>query len=442
MPNPIIKEKIVIGEKGCVRMLGATDAMSQQARGEMLAYLDQAVFKLITEAEATYEQEVVNVVGPDGVFNKDYIVRLSTHEFFFYTQEPLTLTEFERLCRKIAWYAETSHAGIHLVLGSFAVVTAENRVMNVTPYIMLGEHCSFHLLVKNFTSKVDMRYQMPTGQDQTILLKPLDTRTVQGQLPSIRVKKVNYAFTFNNIISCKTELGTPFLTAVDICIDHLMGVARENMKALARSGDSQVELPLSHLVISNSTQLEEDECLVPKVIHVDPMETPQLYPSCLSEKKLAIQSEPFFGSAIYQLYDLDAYPILSRQEGVRACLAQREEKQRVGAALLQNYIPDIQCLKLYNKAQVNLFDPQMGVQLFFTSVREFTAFIKTLEYFHLTYKKNETMYAVDCSGSFLQQGDTYLSALAAHYHIEQLGTAASAQTTEAELSTTPPRSCP
>lgn len=426
MPRPIIKEKLVVAHGGLplpstgeAFLRVATQAMTPQERQGMFNRLDKAIFRLISVAEETYEEDVINAVSADAATKDDYVVRLSTNEFFFYTQEPLTLQEFERLCDKLAWYAEKSYSGIHLILGSFAVITDDNFVMNVTPYIQCGEEPYFHFIVKNHTSSVDVRYHKFDKQGKMTLLKPLDVRVPNVRLPNIFINGKIKTFLFDNIILCKTGAGTLFLTAVDICLDHILGVARENMRKWNATVAQVVDYFLSHVVISNTTGLASDECLVPRVVHVDPQETPRAQAHIVAQE-LDTPTEPLFGCNSIKLYNLAPAQMLTRREVIGTCLQKREGELQARAQYLQSLIPSLKSFKFYARVQLNLFDTKMGIQLFFETDFDLKAFTKALDNFQLPYKKNEQYFAAACSGELLEKNEADLNALADHFRDLQI----------------------
>ena len=155
---------------------------------------------------------------------KHDVTRLMTHEFFFYTQQPLTLAEFESLQNKINAKIKQLPDGIQFILGSFAVMSPDNKVMNVTPHITSGTPASFNFIIKNHTSSIDPSYQLKDGR----FIKTLNYRNYHStpSLPKININNKEHAFTFNNIVHCKTSGNIPFITIVDICLDHAVGVAR------------------------------------------------------------------------------------------------------------------------------------------------------------------------------------------------------------------------
>ncbi|OEH46989.1 hypothetical protein lpari_02037 [Legionella parisiensis] len=234
---PRIRDKAVIAEITRGNPIGEARGenayisifpMRSDERKNMVKRLDESIRELMDDAERTYQ---ANCFKPGTrVVDPDYITRLSTNEFFFYTEEPLTLKEFEELQNNIAEKAKNLSPGVQLILGSFAVITDNGRVMNVTPHITCGNPPDFHFLVKNYSSFIDVRYKRSDWEGGTKSLPVLDVRNAPKTMPQIVVNGTARELTFNNIVPCKTPGGTPFLTAVDICLDHKHGVAKKIMR--------------------------------------------------------------------------------------------------------------------------------------------------------------------------------------------------------------------
>lgn len=268
-------------------------------RQEMVERLEKSIFTLMDEAKDTHQANNLKYNDPD------YMTRLSTNEFFFYTKEPLTLKEFEKLQNKIAEKAKTMPEGVQLMLGSFGVKTDDGKVMNVIPHISCGSPPDFHLIVKSNTSPVDVRYKEPDGIGGMDTLPMLDSSTHKPPMlmPQIMIGGKIKEFSFNNIVPCKTPGDTQFLTAVDICIDHAYGVAKKNYRDLAEKNPEILKQPISHVVISNWIFLEKAQCIGSAVMHVDPVCSPQACKQGItqyksSSKKLA------FGNDTVTIFDV------------------------------------------------------------------------------------------------------------------------------------------
>ena len=322
---PIIQDKAVIADKshGCPigeafrpNVQGGnlpTVPMNSVARQDMLIRLENSIGELMDDAHSTYQANCKKTGTTE--IDPEYITRLSTNEFFFYTQEPLTLKEFEELQNKIAEKAKSLPSGVQLILGSFAVKTDDYKVMNVTPHITCGQPPNFNFIVKNHTSAIDVRYKIPDGSGGTVVLNMLDKTNINWVLPSISVDGVDRNFTFNNIVHCQTPSGTPFITAVDVCLDHKQGVAKANIDTLANTNPDILHQPISHVVVSNSIKLKRSECLEPYLMHVDPWLSPL---NC--KKNITQQEAPLrrltFGNDGYVVYNLDKHALYTRKEAL------------------------------------------------------------------------------------------------------------------------------
>lgn len=249
------------------------EIMTDGQREAMVNRLTRSIFSCMDSAQNTHKANCY-ISGSNTNIDQNYMTRLSTNEFFFYTQEPLTLVEFEKLQNQIAEKAKKIYPGVQLILGSFAVKTADNKVMNVTPHITCGNQPEFHFLVKNYTSTIDVRYKVPDGSGGWDSLAVLDNRySTQPTLPQITVDGAKKSFTFNNVIPCKTPGGTEFLTVVDICLDHGNGVGLSNYENQFKQDINCSRKPVNHVVISNSIDLKSDKSITSGVLHVDPQKS-------------------------------------------------------------------------------------------------------------------------------------------------------------------------
>lgn len=196
----------------------------------------------------------------------DYLTRLSTHEFFFYTQRPLSITDFTKLLNNVALKLKSISPGIQLILGSFAIKNAHNEIMNVTPVIFSGKPTSFHFLVKNYISPIDVTYKDDRGE--SFKFADIDSK---NPLPSISVDSQIRTFQFENFIQCCTSGATKFLTIVDICLDHFYGAAKQYLTIESQITPLLTEQPITQVIISNVVEIQPEYCLLGPVLHVDPL---------------------------------------------------------------------------------------------------------------------------------------------------------------------------
>ncbi len=277
--------------------------MTADHRLRMHDRLLSGVSKLMDLAHTTHLANN-KVVGTEEV-DPNYITRLSTNEFYFYTQEPLTLSEFEKLQDEIARQASSLPPGIHLALGSFAVKTPDNRVMNVTPHIASGKPPSCSFLVKNHTSPIDYGYEEANASGLVVPLPVFDARTESASLPQINVNDALHSLTFNNVVPCKTPGGDSFLTTVDICLDHLFGVAAFNIEALVKKEPAATSQPISHLLLSNYIAIHSHASFG-SVMHADPVHS---HKQCKQDaSQVAKDAIPFFGEDENKIYEVSSMP--------------------------------------------------------------------------------------------------------------------------------------
>lgn len=155
------------------------------------------------------------------------ITRLITSEFFFYTQEPLSFSEFNLLQNKIAKLAERQTLNLHLALGSFAVRTPTDEIMNVVAYVECGPQPKFHFLVKNNPSTVDPLYKDIDGDD----INPLRYIDKSDDISSyyLLIQGKQHFFTFDTVFLSHSAGGIAFYNCTDICLDHIYGSAKNNL---------------------------------------------------------------------------------------------------------------------------------------------------------------------------------------------------------------------
>lgn len=269
--------------------------MAGPEREQMLNRLLNTINTFIDMATADHLNHSASLDHQEA--NSDYITRLITNEFFFYTQEPLTLQEFEALQNKITQITDTLPAGIHLVLGSFAVKNNNNQVMNVTPHICSGRPSSLKYMIKNHTAPIDVRYKEfePASKSENTL-QVFDGGTEPKELPHITVNGVNHELTFNNVVHSATPKGNKLNTIVDVCLDHNKGVGKGNIMEVEEERRSQA---ISHVVTSNITHLTTSNCFGP-VTHVDPKHSLERYEPSASH---AVDSTRLFGKTPIRMFE-------------------------------------------------------------------------------------------------------------------------------------------
>jgi len=218
-----------------------------------------------------------NYCTDDGTLKPEHsndITRLVTNEFMFYTKVPLSMEEFGKFQQKLYDLAAAQPENLHLVLGSFAVRTPDNKVMNVVPHIECGSSPKINFIVKNYPSDVDPTYSEVVDGERKILLNFDKEKGDNPESYEIVLNGQSHKLSFNNIFECQAFGGGKFYSCVDICSDFSRGVAKENLIAKLRSEGKAEELDsiqVTHIVTSNPIPLKgkEAQTLAP-ITHADP----------------------------------------------------------------------------------------------------------------------------------------------------------------------------
>lgn len=196
------------------------------------------------------------------------ITRLITSEFFFYTHTPLTLREFQLVQNKVNKLAQEQLINLHLALGSFAVRTPNDEIMNVVVYVECGPHPKFHFLVKNRIAEHDPIYKENDSGDINVL----ETINHEDDISNyyINIGSTRHYFTFDTVFLSHSAAGVPFYNCADICVDHAHGSAKKYFdKKILDSinvAEEKRELELfpiysSHFIISKSINKIAKYCL-------------------------------------------------------------------------------------------------------------------------------------------------------------------------------------
>lgn len=247
---------------------GSVTETSEQLINRLYGYIDS----LITQAADKHKTENCKdgQLKPDRMNN---ITRLVTNEFFFYTKAPFSRSEFEKLQQKIFELARNQPENLHLVLGTFAVKTADDKIMNVAVDLLCGKNPILNLAVKNHPSPIDPVYKRADGR----IMQNVDSRRghyLDNESPIV-INGKSYFFDFNNVFECRTAGGVRFQFFLEICLDHDSALAMKNLEKypFLRMRDAaleQISDQCSHVVISNSIDLEAKNCLG-VVTHADPL---------------------------------------------------------------------------------------------------------------------------------------------------------------------------
>ena len=271
MPSLIIKDIAILAQSSTTHVpIGEApgedeeySAITPEERNDTLTRLQSSIFTLMENAAQVHNEHLQNTTTESDHAN--YITRLSTNEFFFYTKEPLSMQEFELLQEQVLQKAKTIPNGVHLALASFAVELPGEGVLNVTPFITCGDPPGAKFIVKNNAAPIDVSYRDSLGRTKD----QLDNSTYLDNEESITLLGEDYPLSLNNLVACRTPGGEPFLTAVDICLDHTENTTKENLTNLTEQQPEVLDQPISQIVLSNTVSLRPDACFG-QVMHTDP----------------------------------------------------------------------------------------------------------------------------------------------------------------------------
>lgn len=250
-------ETLIAGQFGSE----SADEKSEIVLDRLYNQIDDMVKKLIEDRKITPKDD-------------NHVIRLMTNEFFFYTKKPLEMKEFETLMQKISDLAKSKRLpeNFHLLLGSFAVLTHDRKVINVVPHIQCGTEPKINLVVKNNPSIIDPVYSDEDGLIPNVDIRHGDDLKEYG----ITINGKPHQFTFNTAVECITKGNKSFYCCIDICADHFYEVARESLIAQVESDAANTErkssLPTvcSQVIISNTVKPVPYYCFA-NVTHCDPV---------------------------------------------------------------------------------------------------------------------------------------------------------------------------
>lgn len=312
--------------------------------------LERTISELIAKAQENHQQNTEKLNSED----LDYITRLTTNENFFYTNEPLSLTEFEILMNKINPLVKDS-PHLHFILSSFAIKTNDNRVMNVTCHISGGSPAKYEFIIKNFTSDADFKYRDEKGG----FLLPFDRKTYEKmepalKLPQIKINNTLQAFSFFNLVHCKSRKGKQLITAIDICHDYREEVAKKNWVKQLEKDARLSDLAISHVVVGNTIYLDSEELKKSSLetsssslLHVDSIPSNHGCRYGVNQIKSEL-FEPSFGNP-YLIYDIDAVEYTSTLVAEEIQTTALEELKVIGEEVAIKDSPEIKKISAINQ---------------------------------------------------------------------------------------------
>lgn len=257
-----------------------------------------------------------------------HITRLITPEFSFYTNhQPLSDAQFLFILGKLETYAENLHPNIHFVLSSFAVLSKNNTLLNITLHIQCGLRPLIRPIIKKERSPVDKRYRNFSNSDPLSYYPVFNSKVslinqehlpdgtplrLSNAMPLAEVKICDIAhdhellkeyeklqkkvFQAENsvvpdIVStcdemgfsvaplsqpivCCTQGGVRFMTVIGVCRDHCSGVDYQTMlHAIEHHQSHHDAFPrlVSQIIVSSQVNPQPAHCLSEgsQLVHAD-----------------------------------------------------------------------------------------------------------------------------------------------------------------------------
>ncbi|MDR3502121.1 MAG: hypothetical protein P4L79_06010 [Legionella sp.] len=212
---------------------------------------------------------------------KNNITRLSTHEFSFYTEQALTLTEFQLILSKIEKMAGKLTPNVHVLLSSFAVRSQDGTLLNMSVFIESGTPLSVHVFSKNTASKNDVNYD---GVDS--LFSQQQDEQVTFHADNISGES-GFIISTGSVFEVKTQGGACYTQAIDICLDHGLQHSKEQLiRRILENDDEILPNQIEHCISSNSIELYNDSIISDYCVHIDPSTSMQAYGAPLGSKML------------------------------------------------------------------------------------------------------------------------------------------------------------
>ncbi len=208
-------------------------------------------------------------IKPD---KKNNVTRLSTHEFSFYTEQALTLSEFQLILSNIEKMARKLTPNVHILLSSFAVNSPDGTLLNMSVFIEGGNPPELHVFSKNTASKNDINYMGISS-----LFSQQQEEQVSFHADKISGKN-GFIVSTGSVFEVKTYGGARYTQAIDICLDHGLQHSKELLiRRIMENADEVLPSQIEHCVSSNSIELYNDSIISDYCVHIDPSISMQSY---------------------------------------------------------------------------------------------------------------------------------------------------------------------
>ncbi|MBI2790622.1 MAG: ankyrin repeat domain-containing protein [Gammaproteobacteria bacterium] len=296
VPGPLKIAKTPLGEFGVV----GVNTNDQTTR------LFTHIKGLVDIAATEHKKQNCDNTGKLKKECENNIVRLVTNEFSFFTAKPLTIDEFQSLHAEIVKLAALQPQNLQLLLSSFAVKTADNKLLNIVAQVECGNPPKVQCFAKNQFSAIDPVYYDVDAKGAKTLIPYITKAEMVKKLgadvtPKINLKGIDIGF--SSVFECTTAGKAKFISCIDICLDHKLSIAKAELQSQLQSATNKAkqtkpseELPIqvSHVLSSHSIGMHPDNA-VGNVTHADPYQTPVISPDYT---QTLIVGKPTFGTPV------------------------------------------------------------------------------------------------------------------------------------------------
>ncbi|MDF1796165.1 MAG: hypothetical protein P1U63_06465 [Coxiellaceae bacterium] len=229
----------------------------------------------------------------DNASNPLFVTRLSTPEFSFYTDHPLSHLQFIDIMGSIRQDAKLSPVNIHLLLSSFAVMI-DKELCNITLYVSSGPEANLYQILKNRPSHADPSY----ARHVHLFQEPVDAHA----LGYIMSGSESPLILNNHIIQVPVH-NQMLQVSVSICLDHAYHHAANVLwRHFSAPHSGTIYSPgIDQVLASNYIAAESGYKVSSSFIHVDPFAS-HYSPSFRFDKALDCIEDSDFGKG-YRIYD-------------------------------------------------------------------------------------------------------------------------------------------
>lgn len=242
------------------------------------------------------------------------ILRLSTHEFFLYTKEPLTEDDLAIFIESILAIAKKQEENVHLLLSSISVVIDDKKILNLSLYVQCGKNAKIIPVNKAnaFVSKKN-----PTSRDpgypqhgENFSQQELNGGDICSSpficsQKDIQTKK-SICISNNSIIFIETAGGAKCVLAIDVCLDHINSHSKNLLEKFLMTEASEnpalIPFNVDQIVTSNHTEIKEKAKISQSILHVDPRHKEKNI-RILNDLVIKFDLEEIFESIEYEKYD-------------------------------------------------------------------------------------------------------------------------------------------